>query len=165
MWHLRRLPWCPKDRTIPFTPHWSNGCWAVWRQTNLSTLKPARYWWIGTSQWTRTWAQAIVDAGITDVLVRSPLTCESHRGICRMCYGRLPATGMMVEEGQAVGIIAAQSIGEPGTQLTMRTFHTGGVARSGYHQWSTPCGRAVRGARPQGSRDTGGHRRHSYYRG
>ena len=73
-------------------------------------------------------AQAIVDAGITDVLVRSPLTCESHRGICRMCYGRLPATGMMVEEGQAVGIIAAQSIGEPGTQLTMRTFHTGGVA-------------------------------------
>ncbi len=73
-------------------------------------------------------AQAIADAGITDVLVRSPLTCESHRGICRMCYGRLPATGMMVEEGQAVGIIAAQSIGEPGTQLTMRTFHTGGVA-------------------------------------
>ena len=73
-------------------------------------------------------AQAIADAGITDVLVRSPLTCESHRGICRMCYGRLPATGMMVEKGQAVGIIAAQSIGEPGTQLTMRTFHTGGVA-------------------------------------
>ena len=73
-------------------------------------------------------SQAIVDAGITDVLVRSPLTCESHRGICRMCYGRLPATGMMVDEGQAVGIIAAQSIGEPGTQLTMRTFHTGGVA-------------------------------------
>ena len=73
-------------------------------------------------------AQQIVDAGITEVPVRSPLTCESHRGICRMCYGRLPATGLIVEEGQAVGIIAAQSIGEPGTQLTMRTFHTGGVA-------------------------------------
>jgi len=56
------------------------------------------------------------------------LTCESHRGLCKMCYGRLPATGKIVERGQAVGIIAAQSIGEPGTQLTMRTFHTGGVA-------------------------------------
>ena len=73
-------------------------------------------------------AESIVNAGITEVPVRSPLTCESHRGICRMCYGRLPATGMIVEEGQAVGIIAAQSIGEPGTQLTMRTFHTGGIA-------------------------------------
>ena len=73
-------------------------------------------------------AQLIIESGITEVPVRSPLTCESHRGICRMCYGYLPATGMMVEEGQAVGIIAAQSIGEPGTQLTMRTFHTGGIA-------------------------------------
>ncbi len=60
--------------------------------------------------------------------VRSPLTCEAPRGVCRMCYGWLPATGKPVEIGQAVGIIAAQSIGEPGTQLTMRTFHTGGVA-------------------------------------
>ena len=60
--------------------------------------------------------------------VRSPLTCESPRGVCRMCYGDLAATGQLVKEGQAVGIIAAQSIGEPGTQLTMRTFHTGGVA-------------------------------------
>ena len=73
-------------------------------------------------------AQQIVDAGIDEVSVRSPLTCESHRGLCKMCYGRLPATGKVVEKGQAVGIIAAQSIGEPGTQLTMRTFHTGGVA-------------------------------------
>ena len=73
-------------------------------------------------------AQQIIDAGIDEVSVRSALTCESHRGLCMMCYGRLPATGMIVEEGQAVGIIAAQSIGEPGTQLTMRTFHTGGVA-------------------------------------
>ena len=71
---------------------------------------------------------AIAVAGVTDVLIRSPLTCQSHRGLCRMCYGRSPATGRMVKMGEAVGIIAAQSIGEPGTQLTMRTFHTGGVA-------------------------------------
>ncbi len=73
-------------------------------------------------------ALQIVAAGLTQVLVRSPLLCEARRGVCQMCYGRLPATGRLVEEGQAVGIIAAQSIGEPGTQLTMRTFHTGGVA-------------------------------------
>ncbi len=73
-------------------------------------------------------AQEIGKAGITEVPVRSPMVCEAHRGVCQMCYGRLPATGMIVEDGQAVGIIAAQSIGEPGTQLTMRTFHTGGVA-------------------------------------
>ena len=73
-------------------------------------------------------AQQLVDAGLTEVPARSPLVCDAHRGVCRMCYGRLPATGKLVENGQAVGIIAAQSIGEPGTQLTMRTFHTGGVA-------------------------------------
>ena len=73
-------------------------------------------------------AQNLADAGVFEVPVRSPLTCETHRGVCQFCYGRLPATGMLVENGQAVGIIAAQSIGEPGTQLTMRTFHTGGVA-------------------------------------
>ncbi|PKB63495.1 MAG: DNA-directed RNA polymerase subunit beta' [SAR202 cluster bacterium Io17-Chloro-G2] len=73
-------------------------------------------------------AESLVDAGVTELSVRSPLTCESKRGVCQMCYGRLPATGLTVEIGQAVGIIAAQSIGEPGTQLTMRTFHTGGVA-------------------------------------
>ena len=72
--------------------------------------------------------QAITEAGITEVYVRSPLCCEAHRGICRLCYGRIPATGNLVKMGEAVGIIAAQSIGEPGTQLTMRTFHTGGVA-------------------------------------
>jgi len=72
--------------------------------------------------------QAIADAGVMEVPVRSPLTCECHRGVCQACYGRLPATGVPVEMGQAVGIIAAQSIGEPGTQLTMRTFHTGGIA-------------------------------------
>ena len=67
-------------------------------------------------------------AGITEVYVRSPLTCEARRGVCRICYGRLPATGNYGVYGDTVGIIAAQSIGEPGTQLTMRTFHTGGVA-------------------------------------
>ncbi len=66
--------------------------------------------------------------GIDEVLVRSPLTCEARHGVCRLCYGRNLATGKLVGIGEAVGIIAAQSIGEPGTQLTMRTFHTGGVA-------------------------------------
>jgi DNA-directed RNA polymerase subunit beta' len=73
-------------------------------------------------------ARSIVEAGITEVPVRSPLTCEARRGVCQLCYGRLPASGVLVEQGQAAGIIAAQSIGEPGTQLTMRTFHTGGIA-------------------------------------
>ncbi len=73
-------------------------------------------------------AQAIDEAGVAEVLVRSPLTCQSRYGVCRNCYGRNLATGSLVGIGEAVGIIAAQSIGEPGTQLTMRTFHTGGVA-------------------------------------
>jgi DNA-directed RNA polymerase subunit beta' len=71
--------------------------------------------------------EKILAAGITSVLVRSPLTCESRRGSCRFCYGRDLARGKMVEKDVAVGIIAAESIGEPGTQLTLRTFHTGGV--------------------------------------
>ncbi|MBX3089587.1 MAG: DNA-directed RNA polymerase subunit beta' [Cryobacterium sp.] len=70
----------------------------------------------------------LIDAGITKVKVRSVLTCESAVGVCAACYGRSLATGKLVDIGEAVGIIAAQSIGEPGTQLTMRTFHTGGVA-------------------------------------
>ena len=73
-------------------------------------------------------AARIDAAGIAEVLVRSPLACEARYGVCRSCYGRNLATGEMVAAGEAVGIIAAQSIGEPGTQLTMRTFHTGGVA-------------------------------------
>jgi DNA-directed RNA polymerase subunit beta' len=72
--------------------------------------------------------ERITELGIDRVNVRSPLTCQARHGVCRMCYGRNLATGQLVELGQAVGIIAAQSIGEPGTQLTMRTFHTGGVA-------------------------------------
>jgi DNA-directed RNA polymerase subunit beta' len=75
-----------------------------------------------------TLAERIDEAGVDGVLVRSPLTCVSRYGVCRHCYGRNLATGQLVEAGEAVGIIAAQSIGEPGTQLTMRTFHTGGVA-------------------------------------
>jgi DNA-directed RNA polymerase subunit beta' len=73
-------------------------------------------------------AQRIEDRGIEQVKVRSVLTCESREGICAMCYGRNLATGQLVEMGEAIGIIAAQSIGEPGTQLTMRTFHIGGTA-------------------------------------
>ncbi|WP_166352154.1 DNA-directed RNA polymerase subunit beta' [Phytoactinopolyspora limicola] len=70
----------------------------------------------------------LVAAGVENVRVRSVLTCESKTGVCAMCYGRSLASGKLVDVGEAVGIIAAQSIGEPGTQLTMRTFHTGGVA-------------------------------------
>jgi DNA-directed RNA polymerase subunit beta' len=70
----------------------------------------------------------LVDAGIHEVKVRSVLTCDAKTGTCAKCYGRSLATGKLVDIGEAVGIIAAQSIGEPGTQLTMRTFHTGGVA-------------------------------------
>jgi len=73
-------------------------------------------------------AAAIQSAGIERVKIRSVLTCESKRGVCVMCYGRNLATGRLVERGEAVGVIAAQSIGEPGTQLTMRTFHIGGTA-------------------------------------
>ena len=71
--------------------------------------------------------KTIIDAGIKSVSVRSPLTCDSARSVCQFCYGWNLAHGSLVDLGEAVGIIAAQSIGEPGTQLTMRTFHTGGV--------------------------------------
>jgi len=73
-------------------------------------------------------AKALMDAGITEVKIRSVLTCQSKYGVCSMCYGRDLAAGNRADIGTAVGIIAAQSIGEPGTQLTLRTFHTGGVA-------------------------------------
>ncbi|MFS0784863.1 DNA-directed RNA polymerase subunit beta' [Shouchella sp. 1P09AA] len=73
-------------------------------------------------------AKQIVDAGVEEVTIRSVFTCNTRHGVCKACYGRNLATGSDVEVGEAVGIIAAQSIGEPGTQLTMRTFHTGGVA-------------------------------------
>ncbi len=78
---------------------------------------------------TREIAAQIEELGLDKIRVRSPLTCESPVGVCAHCYGMDMSTGRLVEEGMAVGIIAAQSIGEPGTQLTMRTFHTGGVAQ------------------------------------
>ena len=73
-------------------------------------------------------AEKIVKAGVTEVEIRTILTCGTHNGVCQKCYGRNLATGNLVEVGEAIGVMAAQSIGEPGTQLTMRTFHTGGVA-------------------------------------
>ena len=67
------------------------------------------------------------DQAVERIRVRSVLTCEAAHGVCATCYGQSLATGLMIELGEAVGVIAAQSIGEPGTQLTMRTFHTGGI--------------------------------------
>ena len=73
-------------------------------------------------------AQRIDEAGIKEAKIRSVLVCKTRHGVCVHCYGRNLANGELVDVGEAVGIVAAQSIGEPGTQLTMRTFHTGGVA-------------------------------------
>ena len=73
-------------------------------------------------------AQEIEDSPIESVEIRSVLTCESKVGVCAKCYGRSLATGRMAQQGESVGVIAAQSIGEPGTQLTLRTFHVGGIA-------------------------------------
>jgi DNA-directed RNA polymerase subunit beta' len=88
--------------------------------------------------------EELVAAGIEEVKVRSVLTCDASTGTCAKCYGRSLATGKLVDIGEAVGIIAAQSIGEPGTQLTMRTFHTGGVAVGRrHHAGSAPRGRAA----------------------
>ena len=81
-------------------------------------------------------ADFIEENGVIFMLIRSPLTCETEDGICAACYGRDLARGTLVNQGEAVGIIAAQSIGEPGTQLTMRTFHIGGVAQGGGQQSS-----------------------------
>jgi DNA-directed RNA polymerase subunit beta' len=73
-------------------------------------------------------ADYIEKEGVETVTIRSVLTCETKRGVCAKCYGKNMATGRIAEQGDAVGIIAAQSIGEPGTQLTLRTFHVGGIA-------------------------------------
>src|SRR5213075_1337874 len=87
-------------------------------------------------------ANAVQEAGIEQVKIRSVLTCETRRGVCRRCYGRNLASGKLVEIGEAVGVIAAESIGEPGTQLTMRTFHVGGtasrVSEQSRHEASSP---------------------------
>src|SRR5205085_930014 len=82
------------------------------------------------AQITEDTAKAVEDAGIETVEIRSVLTCESKHGVCVRCYGKNLATGYTAQKGDAVGIIAAQSIGEPGTQLTLRTFHVGGIAGS-----------------------------------
>ena len=80
---------------------------------------------------TESLADKVIAAGITEVEIRTILTCATPNGVCQKCYGRNLATGNLVEIGEAVGVMAAQSIGEPGTQLTMRTFHSGGVAHGG----------------------------------
>ncbi len=82
-------------------------------------------------------AEKVENAGIERVRIRSVITCKAKRGVCALCYGRDLARGRLVNLGEAVGVIAAQSIGEPGTQLTMRTFHTGGAAASGKMEQST----------------------------
>src|SRR5437879_4502123 len=91
-----------------------------------------------------TWEQArkIEQLGLDKILVRSPMTCHASLGVCRLCYGMDLATGTLVEEGMAVGIIAAQSIGEPGTQLTMRTFHIGGAAKRAVEESESRARRA-----------------------
>ena len=78
----------------------------------------------------RTWQSELLKGGVKKLEIRSVLGCKAKHGVCATCYGSNLATGELVNIGEAVGIIAAQSIGEPGTQLTMRTFHTGGVAGS-----------------------------------
>ncbi len=84
-------------------------------------------------------AKQIEEVGIETVEIRSVLTCESKRGVCVKCYGKNLATGYLAQRGDAVGIIAAQSIGEPGTQLTLRTFHVGGVAGSASVESTLPA--------------------------
>jgi DNA-directed RNA polymerase subunit beta' len=86
-------------------------------------------------------ARKIEELGLERIQVRSPMTCEAPLGVCRLCYGMDLSTGALVEEGMAVGIIAAQSIGEPGTQLTMRTFHIGGVATQAIEETETKAKR------------------------
>ncbi|MEG2322233.1 MAG: DNA-directed RNA polymerase subunit beta' [Bacilli bacterium] len=102
----------------------------IGRYTNKKVINPTTKEVIAerNTYITESLAEKIIAAGITKVPIRTILTCKSERGVCCKCYGRNLATGFLVEVGEAVGIMAAQSIGEPGTQLTMRTFNTGGVA-------------------------------------
>ena len=109
---------------------------AAWRSRTSSIRSPARCWSRPTTEIDEDHGQAASRTpASTSVKIRSVLTCQTRRGICAQCYGRDLARGHMVNIGEAVGVIAAQSIGEPGTQLTMRTFHIGGAA--------TPARRAV----------------------
>ena len=113
------------------------------------------------------WSQIRDDETVTRVRVRSPLTCQADLGVCAKCYGRSLATGKPIELGEAVGVIAAQSIGEPGTQLTMRTFHTGGIAsrQRRHRRRSAPRRRAVRGPQPEGQGDPRPHLGRRAHRG
>ncbi|MDO5329848.1 MAG: DNA-directed RNA polymerase subunit beta' [Bacillota bacterium] len=95
-------------------------------------------------------AQKVVDAGIKEVEIRSLFTCQTHDGVCQHCYGQNMATGKLVELGEAVGIMAAQSIGEPGTQLTMRVFHTGGMAGTDITQGLPRVQELVEARNPKG---------------
>jgi DNA-directed RNA polymerase subunit beta' len=95
-------------------------------------------------------SKEIVNAGITEVEIRSLFTCQTKNGVCQHCYGRNMATGRLVEVGEAVGIMAAQSIGEPGTQLTMRVFHTGGMAGSDITQGLPRVQELVESRNPKG---------------
>ena len=95
-------------------------------------------------------AEAIVNAGIKEVEIRSVFTCQTKDGVCRHCYGLNMATGQLVEKGEAVGIMAAQSIGEPGTQLTMRVFHTGGMAGTDITQGLPRVQELVEARNPKG---------------
>jgi len=97
-------------------------------------------------------AEKIIEAGIEKVRVRSPLTCNSTRGICQKCYGWDLGRNQLIKIGEAVGIVAAQAIGEPGTQLTMRTFHTGGVAGGGDITFGLPRGQEIFEARTPGGK-------------
>ena len=88
-------------------------------------------------------AEEVAKAGVKKVKIRSVFTCNCKIGVCAKCYGMNMATAQKINIGEAVGIIAAQSIGEPGTQLTMRTFHTGGVAGCRYHSRSSKSWRII----------------------
>ncbi len=91
-------------------------------------LLPMNYWFQQVQISTEDIAKNIENSPLEGIEIRSVLTCESKRGVCALCYGRNLASGKRVQMGEAVGVIAAQSIGEPGTQLTLRTFHVGGTA-------------------------------------
>ncbi len=119
----------PASTTVKSSHPWLSVFWAVCLQ---------RTYWPGHRRGAVAKGELIderkadlIERASSDMRIRSPLTCEAEEGVCAMCYGRDLARGTLVNHGEAVGIIAAQSIGEPGTQLTMRTFHIGGVAQGG----------------------------------
>jgi DNA-directed RNA polymerase subunit beta' len=106
----------------------ASACWARGRRSTCSLRAPTRSCSRPARCSTRARSRSSSRTSIDQVLVRSPITCETRYGVCAQCYGRDLARGHRVNRGEAVGVIAAQSIGEPGTQLTMRTFHIGGAA-------------------------------------